>query len=77
MDKFEEGLRPSIQEMMAAQIYESYVDMVQGAKRCEAQKERTRQIYGQEETKGGSSSGQISYAGKKRGRNELVFGGGI
>ena len=44
MDKFEEGLRPSIQDKMAARVYKSYANMVQGAKRCEAEKDRTREI---------------------------------
>ena len=57
IDKFEKGLRPSIQDMIAAQVYKSYVDMVQRAMRCEAEKERIRAIYAERgKFKGESSS---------------------
>ena len=37
MDKFEEGLRPGLQSMMAAHPYKTYAKMVDGAKRAESQ----------------------------------------
>ena len=60
MDKFEEGLKPSLQDMMAAQTYKSYADIVQGAKICEAGKQRTKAIYVEQgKTKGGKKRSRV------------------
>ena len=72
MDKFEEGLKPTIQDMMAAQTYKTYADMVQDAKKYEAGKERTKAIYVEQ---GKTKGGKKQFSGQKRGRDEPSSGG--
>ena len=58
-EHFEQGLRPTIHERLAAHIYTNYSQLVTATMRVKAQKNQARKIQEKNHPEGGSSNGHV------------------